>query len=119
MTYEALYLSLSVIYLYLLYLKFFRIPAALWVSHYLADLLAVPLILYFTEKAVAFLYGGQELIKRWHRWVATLLVILCFEVFLPALSSRYTADLIDVLCYLIGLFFYLISIKLLRRESPK
>lgn len=97
---------------FLLYLSVHLSRAGLFylpelVNSYLTDLLCLPIILTISLMVT-------RLIKRDHSISLTLLMIAgmtlfyawYFEWYLPARNPHYTADIIDVWCYLVGAFFY-------------
>jgi hypothetical protein len=76
---------------------------------YLDDLLAIPVILGITlqiyqkihPQRQAFSFTPTQIL------VAVLYVSVVFEWVLPQYSTTYTADLLDVVCYLLGAgYFY-------------
>ena len=100
-------------YFLLLFVKFFCPTSASWISSYAADLLAIPLILYCAEKVVLWLYGSKKQIRTIHQLAGTCYVIIMFELALPLISDKYTADGFDILCYVIGFFLHVGTRKLL------
>ena len=94
---------LLVLYVAHLVLKFGRVPVPAFFSHYFADLLCMPLLLSSTVlfmrwlKADAGLYLSGAMIL-----VGTLYVSLVFECVLPLFFQRYTADVWDVVMYVVG-----------------
>lgn len=79
-----------------------------WVFHYLNDLLCIPIVGYIGLWAARKIKGNTHLSIPW--WAVATVVLLFavyFEGFMPLISSRYTADGYDVVCYGIGgLLFY-------------
>ena len=70
---------------------------------YLDDLLAMPIVLavVLTAERLYFKDNKFTLPRRYIVW-AVVLFGLFFELLLPALATRYTADAVDVLAYAIG-----------------
>ena len=80
-----------------------------FIHAYVDDLLAMPVVLGITLQVMRWLYpGGQLLVfSPVHVLVGWLYFSLLLEGLLPLLSTTYTADLWDILCYGIGsLAFY-------------
>ena len=105
---------LSIIYFIHLILKFANITVPIWVSSYLADLLCLPLLLFFITLIIRkvqqnpFFKLGFGMIL-----FAFLTLSLVFEIYLPLISPRYTSDKIDILMYAVGgVLFYIFQPKL-------
>lgn len=85
-----------------------------YLNGYLGDAFAVPVIanisLWFQR--VLIIRNNYYVLAIWHvAFIFSYLTIL-FEAILPHFSKLYTADLFDVLLYLIGsLFFYFVMNK--------
>jgi len=86
-----------------LILKFGHIPVPIFLSHYFADLLCMPLLL-----SVAVI--GMRWVKSLPNLTLNLLMVVCavlavgfvFEYWLPQISNRYTADGLDLWMYGVG-----------------
>lgn len=81
------------------------------VSDYLADLIALPFTLITSDT-----FMRRILKKKWEISLIPMLVAvvyfsLVFEVWMPKVSSNYTADIIDVFCYLTGGIIFLLMKK--------
>lgn len=78
----------------------FNIP---WVHWYLNDLICMPILIAVSISLERLLTNKLTLLYDWKKVLFYLLVIsLFFEVILPLRSSKYTADIIDVLCYIVS-----------------
>ncbi len=77
------------------------------VNSYLTDLLCLPIILTLSLLATRSIKRDYSinLTVPMISWM-TLFYACYFECYLPAKNSRYTADIIDVCCYIIGASFY-------------
>ncbi|MGU9936993.1 hypothetical protein ACTS95_15270 [Empedobacter brevis] len=80
-----------------------------YLNHYLTDIFAVPAMTHFGS----FLISKVKYNNQLYIYPTTYLVITAFvlsvllEFIMPKFSSKYTADLVDVGCYFIGILFYL------------
>lgn len=102
-------ISLGLLYLVYLILKFSRAPMPSWISSYLADLLCMPLLLMLTLILLRYIKRMPYLLLTWpHVIFSFVYVSLIFEGYLPRISSNYTADLLDVLLYAFGTSVYMI-----------
>lgn len=79
-----------------------------FVDHYLDDLLCMPIILGGFLAEQMDLTGRQRL-SLGQIGLCTVLVAILFEGLLPQLSVRYTADIYDVGCYVLGSLFFLLQ----------
>ncbi len=107
-----------ILYILQVLAKFNHISLPLWYVNYAADLVCLPLILSITLVLI-------RKIKRWPYFYLTngmLLVALSytsilFEWILPRYFTKYTADIVDVFMYTIGLIiFYFVQQRLKRDE---
>lgn len=91
--------------------KFHFLPNIL--EYYLADLLALPLILKSSLFLTQKLKKDPSLqLSKTKIIVTVIYVSLVFELILPHFNSKYTSDSFDVLCYIIGGFiFYFLETK--------
>jgi hypothetical protein len=94
------------------YFKLF-IPFA---HSYLDDLLAIPVILGITLQIYRKIHPEKDTfsLTKIQILVAIIYVSVVFEWFLPRFSSTYTSDILDVICYFVGgfYFYFLINIPL-------
>ena len=75
------------------------------VHSYLDDLLCLPIVLTF-GLAVYRWYDKNYKLSLWHMIPVFIVYTIYFDVYLPQLSSAYTADAWDVLAYLCGLTIF-------------
>jgi hypothetical protein len=76
-----------------------------FVHSYLDDLLCFPIIL-GTGLANYRLAYPEYRLANWHIWPLFVVVVFLFELYLPQTSSAYTADPLDVLFYLGGIYLF-------------
>lgn len=98
--------------------KLFEIynPAIPFLHTHLEDILALPIIL---KSALLTIH---VLLPKYRHYVIplrdSLFILVAFslyyELYLPAMDPRFTADIWDVLCYVAGLFIF----ELWMNESP-
>lgn len=83
-------------------------PLPWWVTGHLNDLLCIPLVGVLALHG-AWLRGKDRawLAGRCHMLAVVAIFSVYFEVYLPAVSPRYTGDPLDVLCYAIGALVFL------------
>ena len=84
-------------------LKLFNITNPSWVFHYLNDFLLIPIVGLVSLHAVWYIKKDNTL--RLNPLTILSLVTLfsvVFEYYLPQKSYRYTADVLDVICYFMG-----------------
>lgn len=86
-------------------LKQAQLPAPAWVFNYVNDLLVIPIV-GLACLHVIWLFKKNRKIRL--DWISIFLLVLIFsfyfEIYLPPISKRYTADYWDVLCYSLGGF---------------
>ncbi|GGW22167.1 hypothetical protein [Arenibacter certesii] len=82
-----------------------------WTAYYMNDLLCMPIVLYMCRYVVRWLKSDDNLNLTLSSIISlTLFYSLYFEVYLPEINDRYTADILDVLMYSLGAaFFYFIE----------
>lgn len=109
------FVCFSLFLLNLLLLKFFQMPD--FFSSYLNDLLCMPVVLGICLFVIRKFSKNEQLrISLFSAFSLAALYSVYFEVYLPEVNQRYTADLVDVLLYFSGaLIFYLIQ----RKSSKK
>jgi hypothetical protein len=119
--YKKYYIAFSFgIFLYVLQLlaKFNYILLSSWYVNYAADVVCLPLILSITLVLI-------RKIKRWPFFyltngmfvVAISYTSILFEWILPRYFTKYTADIVDIVMYLVGLIiFYFVQQRLKRDE---
>ncbi len=72
---------------------------------YLDDLLCFPIVLTLGLAAYRAVWPNYTL-GFWHMAPLFIIYSVYFELYLPQLSSNYTADFVDVLMYLAGLALF-------------
>jgi glycopeptide antibiotics resistance protein len=87
---------------------------------YLDDLLAIPVTLGIYQLGVHFLNKEKS------KTIPLSFILLCiiaftfhFELLLPLLSDKYTADVIDVFMYMSGGIFYFLVFTHVRKNIAK
>lgn len=79
-------------------------------TSYLDDLLCFPIVLLIVQMVHRKFYNERFLLPISHIIFSVVFFSVIFEIILPTISPRYTADYLDLLCYLIGsIIFYLIN----------
>lgn len=76
------------------------------VHSYLDDLLCFPLVLTLGLAAYRFQWPNYQLTP-WHVWPLVLIYSVYFEWYLPQQSAAYTADVLDVVMYVLGALIFL------------
>lgn len=79
-----------------------KIPFA---DAYLDDLLCMPVVLSISHAAMRFLYSKMSLTTAQILFTVIYCSIL-FEVLLPMMSHTYTGDVVDVVLYALGAWFF-------------
>lgn len=83
--------------------KTFVIISPNWLTHYLNDFLCIPIVATICLHAVWRVKRNYMLrLKIGSILSLVVLFSVYFELYLPENTSRYTGDLIDVLCYIAG-----------------
>ncbi|TKB96043.1 hypothetical protein [Pedobacter cryophilus] len=80
------------------------------IQFYLIDLIAVPIIGNLSLAFYRFILKNQlARLSFWHIAFIVLSLIVVFEWYMPKSNSRYSADIFDVVMYILGgLFFGLV-----------
>lgn len=80
-----------------------------YLNHYLTDIFAVPAMTHLGSYIISKVkYNNQLYIYPTSYLVITAFVLsFLLEYLMPKFSSNYTADVLDVVCYFIGIIFYL------------
>ncbi|SOC80967.1 hypothetical protein SAMN06296241_2532 [Salinimicrobium sediminis] len=104
--------SLFLVNLFLL--KFFFLPE--FFSSYLNDLLCMPVVLGICLFLIRKFSRKEQLkISLFSAFSLAAFYSLYFELYLPEVTQRYTADVVDVLLYFTGAFaFWLVQ----RKDDP-
>lgn len=92
-------------------LKFFSFTNQNWIFHYLNDFLVIPMVATLSLHAVRLIKKDNKI--RLNIFTIISLVALfsvVFEFYLPKQSYRYTGDIWDVACYILGgLVFFILQ----------
>jgi hypothetical protein len=76
-------------------------------DNYLNDLLSIPVMLFSTAVLLGLIYGQIPFnLSNKMIFLAVFATSLVFEFMLPSFSTKYTYDLLDILMYTIGAFYY-------------
>lgn len=104
--FTAAFLSLQI-------LIFLEIPLPSWATGYVNDFLCMPLVLFFCLKTLHLLKKDSCLKLPLFIIIAlTSFYALYFELYLPKVNPRYTADMWDVVMYFSGgLLFYFLQFQ--------
>lgn len=77
------------------------------IQFYLNDLLAIPVVATLGLWLMKFgLEESNFTLKKWHLVYMVSLFSVAFELLLPLCMERYTADILDVLMYVLGSLFF-------------
>lgn len=99
-----LYVLLSlVVFLCVQSFKSFSVVGPDWIFHHLNDFLTIPIVATLCLYAIWFIKRDKNI--RLNIFTILSLVALyslVFEYYLPQKSYRYTADIWDVVCYILG-----------------
>lgn len=107
----------SLFLLNLLLLQYFQLPQ--FFSSYLNDLLCLPVVLGFCLFLIRkFSKKNRLKISLFSCLSLAALYSVYFEIYLPQVTERYTADPVDALLYFIGAFvFYLLQEKTIQNSK--
>lgn len=99
-----LYVGGSVmVFLLVEYCRWTGVEVPQWVFSHLNDLLCIPVVSFISLHFIWILKRDKSIrIPGAGIVLLVFLYSLYFEVYLPRVSSRYTGDWIDVLCYVAG-----------------
>lgn len=75
------------------------------VHSYLDDLLCFPIVLTLGLAMYRYFKPNYEL-TAWHIWPIVTIYSVYFEWYLPQTSTVYTADILDVLMYVLGALIF-------------
>ena len=83
------------------------------IDSYLDNVLAMPVILslLLAERRVLFKRSGNYTLPVWEIVLATAYIALITEVVFPMVSSRFTADWLDIVFYSAGSFLFNITLN--------
>ncbi|SEI48252.1 hypothetical protein SAMN04488018_10181 [Myroides marinus] len=86
----------------------------LFLNNYLNDILSIPITLFIILAVVQLFKGKVYKLSIWMIMFIVAYYAIYFEYYLPQFHPRYTSDLLDIGCYMIGgIIFYLIQRYLL------
>lgn len=98
---------------FLLNLLLLKLPVQLpnFFSSYLNDLLCMPIVISICLFLIRKFRGQRDLkISLFSAFSLVVLYAVYFEIYLPEVTERYTADFVDVLLYFIGaIIFWLVQ----------
>lgn len=78
------------------------------INNYFNDLLCIPIVLKIGLCSVRYIKSDKRLkLPLPLQIVVTLLYVVYFEAILPHINDRYTADVWDVVAYLVGLLLFI------------
>lgn len=80
------------------------------IHSYLDDVLCFPIML-TTGLSVYRLAWPDYRLSPWHIWPLFFVVVFLFEIYLPKTSEIYTADPLDILAYLVGIYIFSATIN--------
>lgn len=92
---------------------YFEIMLPRWIRFYVNDFLCMPIVLTICFEVVHLIKRDSNIrLSLFSILSLTVLYSLYFEVYLPKVTLRYTADILDVLMYLSGsLLFYFLQFR--------
>ncbi len=112
-----LFIVLLLLYAAHLCLKYNSIAVPVFMSSYLADFLCLPFILSLFVMLVRYLKSQPTFQLPIAMIVfAVIYISFVFEFLIPRYSTRYTADAVDVVFYVIGAAFFFFFQKWERRK---
>lgn len=79
-----------------------------WVDSYLDPLLLMPILLQLIvwERRTLFRKGPSYTLEWWRTILICVMVSVLAEMVFPMMSSKFTADPFDILCYIVGMFAF-------------
>lgn len=102
-----LFIVLLILYAVHLSIKYNTIAVPVFINSYFADLLCVPFILSLFVMTVRYVKKQNTFRLSLSMIVfAVIYISFVFEYLMPKYSTRYTADPMDVVFYVIGAVFY-------------
>lgn len=111
------FLGCIIIYSLIRILRAEKIPVPDFVNGQITDLICIPFVLMICLAVVRAIKKDEKLqLKPWLVFLICVEYSIIFEWMLPAKSSIYTSDILDVVMYFIGGFLFLIIQK---RMVPK
>ncbi|QNL52168.1 hypothetical protein H8S90_11645 [Olivibacter sp. SDN3] len=92
-----------------------------FINNYLTDVLAIPVIgtVLLTFMRTSVIHSNSYFFPMFYVYFMVVYTALVFEGLLPLFSDRYTADLFDILAYIIGGYLFQLFInKPLTKRLP-
>jgi len=90
----------------------------LFLNNYLNDILSIPITLFIILAVVQLFKGKAYKLSIWMIMFIVAYYAIYFEYYLPQFHPRYTSDILDIGCYMIGgIIFYLIQRYLLAVQA--
>ncbi len=83
-----------------------RLPQFPFLTNYLNDIVALPVLLYLGLKLRNTFIQNPKPLNNVNILYTFILVSLYFEYYLPSKSPAYTSDFLDILMYGIGMFYF-------------
>jgi len=77
-----------------------------FVHSYLDDVLVFPIVLTVGLSFYRIIWKNYTLTP-WHIWPLLAVYVFVFEIWMPTTSSLYTADIFDVVAYVLGIFVFM------------
>ncbi|WP_133685759.1 hypothetical protein [Maribacter spongiicola] len=78
------------------------------INNYLNDFLCMPIVLKIGLFSIRYIKSDEHIVLPLPlQIITTFLFIIYFEVVLPSYNERYTADILDVAAYSLGLILFI------------
>ncbi|SEA76085.1 hypothetical protein [Psychroflexus halocasei] len=110
--------TLSISYLIL---DHFGVEFPVFIRSYFMDLLCMPVICGITFFLLRF-FKEDFYLTKWHVISLTIMYAIYFEMIMPPISERYTADVWDIVMYALGSFLFYqvqkIDLKNIAQKKP-
>jgi len=87
-----------------------------FVHSYLDDFLVFPIVLTVGLSFYRIIWKNYTLTP-WHIWPLLAVYVFVFEIWMPTTSSLYTADIFDVVAYVLGIFVFQRFINI-KKQAP-
>lgn len=78
-----------------------------FIQNHWNDLLVIPMVLWFVLALLTVIRGQQAKVSVALALSITVYYAMYFEWYLPQFHPRYTADVLDVVCYGVGMLFFM------------
>lgn len=79
-----------------------------FIHAYLDDLIMMPTSLFIIQSLCKRIYGKDFRLNYWHILLLTAYVSVMFEWIIPTFKPYFIADIIDVFCYFLGSFMFVL-----------